>query len=73
MRGEPYAAGDLHAAVGREAEARAEAGNLREQDPTISIESLIDAIKRVPLKDLSFLERHSELLQKAGLLELRPG
>ena len=72
MRGEPYAAGDLLAAVGGEAEARAEAGKLREQDPTVSIASLIDDIKGVPLKDLSFLERHSELLQKAGLPELRP-
>jgi len=58
--------------VGREAEARAAAGKLREQDTTVSIESLIDALKRVPLKDLSFLERHSQLLRKAGLPELRP-
>ena len=72
MGGEPYAAGGPHAAVGREAEARAEAGNLREQDPTVSIESLIDDIKRVPLKDVSFLERHSQPLRKAGLPELRP-
>ncbi len=70
--GEPYAAGGLHAAVGRVAEARAGATSLREQQPNVSVASLIDDMKGVPFKDLSFLERHSQLLRAVGLPELRP-
>ncbi len=72
MGGEPIAAGGLYAAVRREAKARTEAGNLREQQPDFSIASLIDDIKEVPFKDLSYLEHHAQLLRKAGLPELRP-
>jgi tetratricopeptide (TPR) repeat protein len=56
-------------AVGREAKARAEVAKLREQQPDVSIASLTKNIKKIPFKDLSFLERHTELLRKAGLPE----
>ena len=48
---------------------RAEAAKLREQQPDVSIASLTANIKSFPFKDLSFLERHTELLRKAGLPE----
>ena len=56
-------------AAGKEAQARAEAAKLREQQPNVSIASLTKDIKKFPFKDLSFLERHTELLRKAGLPE----
>ncbi|MEE8435232.1 MAG: adenylate/guanylate cyclase domain-containing protein [bacterium] len=55
--------------LGNEAKARAEVAKLREQQPGVSIASLTKDIKRVPFKDLSFLERHTELLRQAGLPE----
>ena len=54
-------------AVGREAQARADAAKLREEQPDVSIASLTKDIKKFPFKDLSFLDRHTELLRKAGI------
>ncbi len=53
-------------AVGQEAQARAEVTKLREQQSDVSVASLTKDIKKLPFKDLSFLERHTELLRKAG-------
>jgi len=53
--------------VGQEAKARAEVTELRENQPDVSIASLTKHIKSFPFKDLSFLQRHTELLRKAGL------
>lgn len=57
-----------HMELGQEEEARAEAKNLLEKHPDFSIKALVNRIKK-GYKDLSFLDRHIELLRKAGLPE----
>jgi adenylate cyclase len=54
--------------LGQEEEARAEAKRLREKHPDFSIKAVVNRIKK-SYKDLSFLDRHIELLRKAGLPE----
>jgi len=54
--------------LGQKEEARAEAKKLLEKHPNFSIKALVNRIKR-SYKDLSFLDRHIELLRKAGLPE----
>ena len=58
--------------LGLEEEARVEARKLLEQHPDFSIKAYIKAIKRMPYKDLSFLDRQIELLRKAGLPDKPP-
>jgi len=53
--------------LGREGDARVEAQKLLEQDPNVSVAALIEETKRFPFKDYAFLDRHIELLRKAGL------
>ena len=53
--------------LGREEDARVEAQKLLEQDPNVSVAALIEETKRFPFKDYAFLDRHIELLRKAGL------
>jgi len=52
--------------LGREEEARAEAKKLLEKHPDFSIKAFANMIKNFH-KDLSYLDRHIELLRKAGL------
>ena len=52
--------------LGQKEEARAEAKKLLEKHPDFSIKAIADRIKKSH-KDLSFLDRHIELLRKAGL------
>jgi len=54
--------------LGQEEEARAEAKKLLEKHPNFSIKASVNRIK-IRYKDLSFLDRHIELLRKAGLPE----
>jgi len=54
--------------LGQEEEARAEAKKLLEKHPNFSIKALVNRIRK-SYKDLSFLDRHIELLRKAGLPE----
>jgi adenylate cyclase len=54
--------------LGQKEEARAEAKKLLEKHPNFSIKALVNRIKK-NYKDFSFLDRHIELLRKAGLPE----
>jgi len=52
--------------LGQKEEARAEAKKLLEKHPDFSIKAFANRTKNSH-KDLSFLDRHIELLRKAGL------
>ena len=52
--------------LGQNEEARAEAKKLLEKHPDFSIKAVTNRIKNFH-KDLSFLDRHIELLREAGL------
>ena len=54
--------------LGQEEEARDEAKKLLEKHPDFSIKAVVNRINK-NYKDLSFLDRHIELLRKAGLPE----
>jgi hypothetical protein len=54
----------IYSELGKEAEARAEAAEVLRLNPQFSLEV---HKQRVPLKDPAVLERHLDVLRKAGL------
>ena len=59
--------------LGQEKEARTEVRKLLEQHPDFSIEAYTKAIKRIPFKDYSFLDRQIEIMRKLGIPEKASG
>ena len=58
--------------LGRVGDARAEGQKLLSEHPDLSLKKYNKAIKRIPFKDYTFLDRQIELLRKAGIPDKPP-